>query len=143
MCSDGLGWDAQVTFCYGTEFDAAVHFYEELLGLDLALDQGACRIYRVRDGAWRAAVADGPQAGTRASSSAASCSRRRRPSIRSSTSITASSAIPTAISSRSSASTTPRGNPSAMADAPTLLLVVDVQNGFVNEHTRHVVASLT
>ena len=26
-----------------------------------------------------------------------------------------------------------------MADAPTLLLVVDIQNGFVNEHTRHVI----
>ena len=52
MRSDALGWDAQVTFCYGTEFDAAVHFYEELLGLELALDQGACRIYRVRDGAF-------------------------------------------------------------------------------------------
>jgi nicotinamidase-related amidase len=26
-----------------------------------------------------------------------------------------------------------------MAEAPTLLLVVDVQNGFVNEHTRHVI----
>ncbi len=25
-----------------------------------------------------------------------------------------------------------------MAEAPTLLLVIDVQNGFVNEHTRHV-----
>ena len=52
MCSDALGWDAQVTFCYGMEFDAAVHFYEDLLGLTLALDQGACRIYRVRDGAF-------------------------------------------------------------------------------------------
>ena len=52
MTGDANGWDAQVTFCYGKEFEAAVHFYEELLGLPLALDQGACRIYRVRDGAF-------------------------------------------------------------------------------------------
>ena len=45
-------WDAQVTFCYGKEFEAATHFYGELLGLGLALDQGACRIYKVRDGAF-------------------------------------------------------------------------------------------
>ena len=45
-------WDAQVTFCYGREFEAAAHFYEELLGLTLALDQGACRIYKVCDGAF-------------------------------------------------------------------------------------------
>lgn len=52
MGDDPIGWDAQVTFCYGTEFEAATHFYEELLGLELALDQGACRIYKVRDGAF-------------------------------------------------------------------------------------------
>ena len=45
-------WDAQVTFCYTADFDATTHFYEELLGLPLALDQGACRIYRVREGAF-------------------------------------------------------------------------------------------
>ena len=45
-------WDALVTFCYTTEFEATTHFYEELLGLPLALDQGNCRIYRVRDGAF-------------------------------------------------------------------------------------------
>ena len=39
MGDDPIGWDAQVTFCYGTEFEAATHFYEELLGLELALDQ--------------------------------------------------------------------------------------------------------
>ena len=46
------GWDAQVTFCYTADFDATTHFYEELLRLPLALDQGNCRIYRVRDGAF-------------------------------------------------------------------------------------------
>ena len=46
------GWDAQVTFCYTADFEATTHFYGELLGLPLALDQGACRIYRVREGAF-------------------------------------------------------------------------------------------
>lgn len=37
----------QVTFLYTTDLAAAAHFYGELLGLPLVLDQGACRIYRV------------------------------------------------------------------------------------------------
>ena len=45
-------WDGMVTFCYTAAFEATVRFYEELLGLPLALDQGACRIYRVREGAF-------------------------------------------------------------------------------------------
>ena len=52
MSDDAAGWDAQVTFCYTTDFEASTHFYETLLGLPLALDQGACRIYRVCDGAF-------------------------------------------------------------------------------------------
>ena len=52
MNDSAAGWDAQVTFCYTTDFEATTHFYETLLGLPLALDQGACRIYRVRDGAF-------------------------------------------------------------------------------------------
>jgi catechol 2,3-dioxygenase-like lactoylglutathione lyase family enzyme len=50
--SGAPGWDAQVTFCYTADFEATTHFYEVLLGLPLALDQGACRIYRVRAGAF-------------------------------------------------------------------------------------------
>lgn len=43
--------DAFVTFCPTADLDRAARFYEGLLGLPLALDQGACRIYRVsRDG---------------------------------------------------------------------------------------------
>jgi len=42
--SDTPAWDAQVTFCYTADFESSTHFYEELLGLPLALDQGACRI---------------------------------------------------------------------------------------------------
>lgn len=37
----------QVTFLSTRDLAAAAHFYEELLGLPLVLDQGACRIYRV------------------------------------------------------------------------------------------------
>jgi len=41
----------QVTFLYTCDLAATARFYEELLCLKLALDQGDCRIYRVsRDG---------------------------------------------------------------------------------------------
>ncbi len=36
-----------VTFFYTADLEATAHFYQELLGLPLALDQGTCRIYRV------------------------------------------------------------------------------------------------
>lgn len=36
----------QITFVYVPDLVAAAHFYGELLGLPLALDQGGCRIYR-------------------------------------------------------------------------------------------------
>lgn len=36
-----------VTFIYTRDLAASVAFYEDLLQLPLALDQGACRIYRV------------------------------------------------------------------------------------------------
>ena len=52
MGSNALSWDAQITFCYTADFESTTHFYEELLGLPLALDQGNCRIYRVRTGAF-------------------------------------------------------------------------------------------
>jgi catechol 2,3-dioxygenase-like lactoylglutathione lyase family enzyme len=42
-----VGFDAQVTFCYTADLEKTARFYEEVLGLPLALDQGACRIYRV------------------------------------------------------------------------------------------------
>jgi catechol 2,3-dioxygenase-like lactoylglutathione lyase family enzyme len=45
-------FDAQVTFCYTPDLDATARFYGDILGLELALDQGSCRIYRVRDGAF-------------------------------------------------------------------------------------------
>jgi catechol 2,3-dioxygenase-like lactoylglutathione lyase family enzyme len=37
----------QVTFLYTRDLAAAVHFYGEIVGLPLVLDQGSCRIYRV------------------------------------------------------------------------------------------------
>jgi catechol 2,3-dioxygenase-like lactoylglutathione lyase family enzyme len=49
--STSIPHDAFVTFCPTADLEATARFYEELLGLPLALDQGRCRIYRVsRDG---------------------------------------------------------------------------------------------
>ena len=45
-------FDQQITFLYSADPDATAHFYESLLGLPLALDQGVCRIYRVAAGAF-------------------------------------------------------------------------------------------
>ncbi len=39
--------DAQITFVYSDDLARSARFYEDVLGLDLALDQGSCRIYRV------------------------------------------------------------------------------------------------
>jgi catechol 2,3-dioxygenase-like lactoylglutathione lyase family enzyme len=39
--------DQQITFLYTRDLATTAHFYEEVLGLSLALDQGDCRIYRV------------------------------------------------------------------------------------------------
>ena len=40
-------FDQQVTFLYARDLAASAHFYGDLLGLPLVLDQGPCRIYRV------------------------------------------------------------------------------------------------
>jgi catechol 2,3-dioxygenase-like lactoylglutathione lyase family enzyme len=37
----------QVTFLYTRDLAGTAHFYEQVLGLPLALDQGSCRIYHV------------------------------------------------------------------------------------------------
>jgi len=42
-------FDGMVTFCYTADLDRSAAFYEGVLGLRLALDQGACRIYAVAD----------------------------------------------------------------------------------------------
>ena len=46
----GLPIDSQITFLYTRDLQSSAHFYEEVLGLPLALDQGSCRIYRVAEG---------------------------------------------------------------------------------------------
>lgn len=39
--------DAQITFLYTRDLAATTHFYQDILGLPLKLDQGGCRIYRL------------------------------------------------------------------------------------------------
>ena len=41
--------DAQITFVYTEDLARSAGFYESVLGLTLAVDQGSCRIYRVLD----------------------------------------------------------------------------------------------
>lgn len=41
-----------VTFLYTADLSATAAFYEEVLGLPLALDQGVCRIYQITDTAF-------------------------------------------------------------------------------------------
>jgi catechol 2,3-dioxygenase-like lactoylglutathione lyase family enzyme len=48
----GAEFDAQVTFLHTRDLDACTHFYGTVLGLALVLDQGECRIFRVRSGAY-------------------------------------------------------------------------------------------
>ena len=42
--------DAQITFVYTDDLERSARFYEEVLGFELALDQGSCRIYHVIGG---------------------------------------------------------------------------------------------
>jgi catechol 2,3-dioxygenase-like lactoylglutathione lyase family enzyme len=37
----------QITFIYTSDLEQSAHFYEAILGLNLWLDQGGCRIYEV------------------------------------------------------------------------------------------------
>ena len=39
--------DQQITFLYTRDLVATARFYEQLLGLELALDQVDCRVYRI------------------------------------------------------------------------------------------------
>jgi catechol 2,3-dioxygenase-like lactoylglutathione lyase family enzyme len=45
-------FDQQITFLYVADLARSAHFYGDALGLELARDQGACHIYKVRDGAY-------------------------------------------------------------------------------------------
>lgn len=42
-----LPLDAQITFLYALDLDRSADFYQRVLGFDLVVDQGSCRIYRV------------------------------------------------------------------------------------------------
>lgn len=42
----------QVTFLFCDDLAAAHHFYAEIMGLSLSLDQGMCRIYQVTESAF-------------------------------------------------------------------------------------------
>jgi len=39
-----------ITFLYTRDLSGTAAFYEQVLGLPLAVDQGSCRIYRVNEG---------------------------------------------------------------------------------------------
>jgi catechol 2,3-dioxygenase-like lactoylglutathione lyase family enzyme len=45
-------FDAAITFCYVPDLETTARFYEDVLGLPLVVDQGDCRIYRVRGGGY-------------------------------------------------------------------------------------------
>ena len=44
--------DEQITFLYTRDLETTARFYEEVMGLPLALDQGSCRIYRINGDAY-------------------------------------------------------------------------------------------
>ncbi len=39
--------DSFITFCYTRDIESTATFYGEVLGLEMVLDQGGCRIYQV------------------------------------------------------------------------------------------------
>lgn len=46
------GIEDQITFLYTDDLNQAGDFYGEVLGFELVLDQGLCRIFRTRKGAY-------------------------------------------------------------------------------------------
>jgi catechol 2,3-dioxygenase-like lactoylglutathione lyase family enzyme len=46
------GIDQQITFLHTNDLLATRRFYEEVMGLDLVLDQGDCRVYRTAGDAY-------------------------------------------------------------------------------------------
>jgi catechol 2,3-dioxygenase-like lactoylglutathione lyase family enzyme len=44
--------DQQITFLYTADLATTARFYEDIMGLDLALDQGSCRIYLTASNAY-------------------------------------------------------------------------------------------
>jgi len=47
-----MHFDDQITFLPVADLDRSAAFYGEILGLQLVVDQGDCRIYRVAEGAF-------------------------------------------------------------------------------------------
>lgn len=45
-------FDQTLTFLHTADLIATAHFYEQVIGLELARDQGACRIYRASPGGY-------------------------------------------------------------------------------------------
>jgi catechol 2,3-dioxygenase-like lactoylglutathione lyase family enzyme len=43
---------SQITFVYVKDLEASRNFYEDILGLELVVDQGACRIVRLAEEAY-------------------------------------------------------------------------------------------
>jgi len=41
--------DQQITFLYTRDLARTAHFYEQIMGFEVAVDQGDCRIYRLLD----------------------------------------------------------------------------------------------
>lgn len=37
----------QITFLYTRDIETTAHFYEQVMGLELVIDQGDCKIYRI------------------------------------------------------------------------------------------------
>ncbi len=44
--------DQQITFLYTSDLGTSARFYEDILGLELSLDQGTCRIYNTVQNAY-------------------------------------------------------------------------------------------
>lgn len=44
--------DQQVTFLYCSDLERTAQFYQEIFNLEMVLDQGTCRIYRVCENAF-------------------------------------------------------------------------------------------
>ncbi len=49
---DAAGFDSQITFVYVQDLGRSAAFYGDVLGLELARDQGACLIFRVTPDAY-------------------------------------------------------------------------------------------
>lgn len=56
-----MTFEQQVTFVYTPEPEESWRFYAEMLGLEMVLDQGQCRIYRTGKNAFLGVCGCGPE----------------------------------------------------------------------------------